>query len=317
MDTDFGSAHCDVVTVTLNPAIDQTLSIPNFTKGAVNRVSEVQSHAGGKGVNVAAVLADYGLRVAATGFLGKENSGSFESLFAEKKITDRFIRVAGVTRTGFKIVDPVRQQTTDINTPGIVPDSAGIAALQEMLGVLDARWFVLAGSVPPRVDPAIYRKLITALKANGAKVAVDTSGDALAAAIDAGPNMIKPNIYELENWAGRTLGRDEAVGVAREIIARGIELVVISMGDEGACFVTGTETLVARPPKVTVKSTVGAGDAMVAGVVAGRLAGMPLANCARLATAFAVDALGRVGAGLSNPEQIDQLMAAVEVTSIH
>ena len=111
----------DVVTVTLNPAIDRTVTIRNFTAGAVNRVEQERSIPGGKGVNVPTALADYGHQVAVTGFLGRENSAPFEDLFARKKIEDRFVRIAGRTRVGIKITDPALHQTADINFPGPPP----------------------------------------------------------------------------------------------------------------------------------------------------------------------------------------------------
>ena len=307
-------AGFDVVTVTLNPAIDQTLIVPNFTKAAVNRATEVRSNAGGKGVNVAVVLADRGLRVAATGLLGSGNSGPFETLFAEKRIEDRFVRIPGTTRTGIKLVDPTRQQTTDINTPGASVGTADTEALYAMLSGLRAPWFVLAGSLPPGTDAGLWRDLANELKARGAAVAVDTSGEALEAAIAAAPTVVKPNLYELEALTGRTLSGEQVVEAARDLTKRGVELAIVSMGAEGAWFVTREESVFAVPPHVAVKSTVGAGDAMVAGTVAARLAGLSLPDTARLATAFALDALGRIGAGLSAPEMIAALAERVSIS---
>src|SRR4051812_1333621 len=117
-----------VVTVTLNPAIDQTLTIPGFAAGRVNRVAESRSHAGGKGVNVACFLADLGVDVAATGFLGAENPGLFEAAFAAHGIADRFLRIPGSTRIGLKIVDD-HAETTDINFPGLAPTREDLAEL--------------------------------------------------------------------------------------------------------------------------------------------------------------------------------------------
>ena len=154
------SEKFQVVTVTLNPAIDRTVTISNFTAGAVNRVESVRSNPGGKGVNVASALADYGHHVGVTGFLGRANAGAFEELFGQKKISDHFIRIAGQTRIGIKITDPVRGETTDINFPGPAPSVAEVAMLQAQIAALDAEWFVVAGSVPPGVDPAIYRDII-------------------------------------------------------------------------------------------------------------------------------------------------------------
>ena len=304
----------DAVTITLNAAIDQTLSVPNFTKGAVNRAVHVQSTPGGKGVNVAAALADYGFHVTATGFLGAKNTSPFEALFAARGITDAFVRLPGQTRTGIKIVDSLRNQTTDINAPGISPTAVDLDRLRERLASLNSRWFVIAGSLPPGVDPAFYRELVTLGKEAGGKVAVDTSGEALLAAIEAKPNLIKPNIYELEALTGETLDGESAIKAAKALLQRGIELVTVSMGQEGACFVSTDGMVIARPPSAPVSSTVGAGDAMLAGIIAGHLRGMALQDTARLATAFAVDALGKIGPGLSSKEAVDGWRSRVTIS---
>lgn len=284
----------DAVTVTLNPAIDRTVTIANFAPGAVNRVEAFHNTPGGKGINVASALADAGHRVAASGFLGCENSRLFEALFAKKQIADQLIRITGETRVGIKIVDPATHQTTDINFPGNAPTPHEVAALHEQLAGLQAPWFVLGGSLPPGVAPALYRELVAALKARGIKVALDTSDEPLRLALEAAPTFIKPNIHELEALLGKPLANEQAVvQAARELVARGIELVVVSMGKQGACFVNAQRVVVARPPDIEVRSTVGAGDAMVAGILSAQLRGLPLEDCARLATAFSLDALTR------------------------
>ncbi|MDB6153453.1 MAG: 1-phosphofructokinase [Chthoniobacteraceae bacterium] len=288
------TAPFDVVTVTLNPAIDQTVTVSNFTAGIVNRVEQVRSNPGGKGVNVAVSLADAGHRVAVTGFFGKENCAAFESLFLEKGIRDYFVRILGETRIGIKISDPVLNQTTDINYPGPAPAATDLALLKERLDGVDCTWVTLGGSLPPGVDPAIYLHLIAALKGRGRKVLLDTSGEPLRLALDALPNIIKPNIHELEALLGHPLPtHDDVVDAARNLITKGIELIVVSMGKDGACFVSGKETVIAHPPDVDVLSTVGAGDAMVAGLVSARLRQLSLQESARLATAFSVAALTR------------------------
>jgi 1-phosphofructokinase family hexose kinase len=302
----------EVATVTLNPAIDRTVTIPNFTVGIVNRVEQIQSHPGGKGINVASALADHGHRVAATGFLGRANVGPFEDLFVEKKIADHFIRIAGQTRIGIKITDPVRTQTTDINFPGQSPTARDLDALQEKIATLEAGWFVLAGSIPPGVAQTIYRDLIAALRLRGKKVLLDASGASFPDAVAAAPNIIKPNMHEFQELVGRSLSDPRAVvEAAREIISRGIELVAVSMGKEGACFVTAGEAVVARPPDIIVQSTVGAGDAMVAGILSAHLQQLPLRECARLATAFSVDKLSRLGSGISSRVAVEKLMREV------
>jgi 1-phosphofructokinase len=305
----------DTVTVTLNPAIDRTVTIPNFTAGVVNRVETVRSNPGGKGVNVAASLADSGQRVAVTGFLGRENTASFEALFVEKQIADRFIRVAGQTRVGIKVVDPVLAQTTDINFPGPTATAADLETLTIQIAALDAECFVLAGSLPPGVEAKIYRDLITALRSRGRRVVLDASGEALRQGLEAQPHLFKPNIHELGELLGETLDSEIAVlNAARKLVARGIEMVVVSMGRDGACFVTASDAVVAKPPDVEVRSTVGAGDAMVAGIIAGQARKLSLADCARLATAFSVHALTRASDATNSSDAINALLPQVSIS---
>lgn len=307
----------EVLTVTLNPAIDQTVQISNFAANTVNRVEQTQRNAGGKGVNVAVTLADAGHSVATTGFLGRENSAVFEEVFSQKRIVDRFVRIDGATRVGIKISDPVTQQTTDINFPGLAPAPADHESLLAQLEVVSASWAVLAGSLPPGVDPAIYRELARALKARGCRVLLDTSGEPLRYALEAAPQIIKPNIHELETLLGTTLPDSAAViAAARDLLGRGVELVAVSMGKDGALLVSANSVVQARPPAVTVQSTVGAGDAMVAGIVAAQLRNLPLEAAARLATAFSVDKISHIGAGISGPEAIQALMEQVEVEEL-
>lgn len=287
----------EVVTVTPNPAVDWTVTVPGFAAGSVNRVAGQRSTAGGKGVNVAAALAGSGHRVAATGFLGRGNTAPFDALFARTGIADHFVRVAGDTRVGIKIVDPATRQTTDVNFPGEPRSADDVARLVDEVSRLageSAPWFVLAGSLPPGVEPTLYRDLVWKLKSAGSAVVLDTSGEALRLALGAAPAVVKPNVHELEALVGSTLpSADAIIAAVRPILAGGVELVVVSMGADGALFIRRGDAILATPPAVAVHSTVGAGDAMVAGIVASRLAGLTLSETARLATAFSVDAITR------------------------
>ena len=297
--TGTGGAPAEVVTVTPNPALDWTLSVPGFTAGAINRVEAQHTTPAGKGVNVAAVLAGAGHRVAVTGWLGSDNAAPFEAFFAAKGIEDRFVRVAGETRVGIKLTDPSGQRTTDVNFPGQAPSPAERAALMErVLGLASTAvrgapsWFVLAGSLPPGVDPGFYCELATLVTAVGAHVALDTSGEALRRAVKSEPHVLKPNVHELETLVGTPLSsRAAIVAAARGLLKGETELVVVSMGADGALFVERGRVAAAQPPRVVVRTTVGAGDAMVAGIVAGRLRRLELGDLARLASAFALGAV--------------------------
>jgi len=313
------STQTRIATLSLNPAIDQTARVPNFTAGRVNRVEWEQADAGGKGVNVASFLADAGLKATATGLLGSANTEPFVELFARKGILDRCLRLPGRTRVNVKITDPVLDQVTDINFPGLSPMPADLVRLIETIDALceDTDWFVLSGSVPAGVPSHVYADLVKRLRGLGKRVVLDTSGAPLAEATSSAPDIVKPNIDELAELVGRPLsGHTEVIAAARALIQGGVGLVAVSMGADGALFVEGGAVVLATPPTIEVKSTVGAGDAMVAGIVTGTLRGLDLAGRARLATGFSLGALGEVGPHLPSQEQISSLAERVQVTAL-
>jgi fructose-1-phosphate kinase PfkB-like protein len=156
------------------------------------------------------------------------------------------------------------------------------------------------------------------IKGKGRAVALDTSGEALRQALLAAPTLVKPNIDELQELVGGRLETQAAVvQAAQSWLAQGMGTVVVSMGAQGAIFVEADEVVLAQPPRVTVKSTVGAGDAMVSGTVAGKVRGLSLAECARLATAFSANAVSQVGSGLPSLEIIENFKSQVTVNPLN
>ncbi|MDR3514910.1 MAG: 1-phosphofructokinase [Azospirillaceae bacterium] len=307
-----------VVAVTLNAAVDQTLECPGFAAGTVNRVVRQTVTAGGKGINVAAFLADTA-PITAAGFLGRDNVAVFETLFQERGITDRCQRLDGASRVNIKVVDHSGGAVTDINLPGLAVTADALAQLiatVENLAV-DNHWFVLAGSVPAGVPETIYADLVTRLRARGAFVTVDASGAPLRHAIAARPSFIKPNVDELGDALGtRLTDRVAILDAARQLQRSGIDLVVVSLGADGAILVDEHQAVHAYPPRVPVASTVGAGDAMVAGVLMSRLAGEDLVTCARRATAVAAGKLAQVGPILPSRARIAELMESVRIEGL-
>ena len=310
----------EAVTVTLNPALDLTIHVDHLQLNAVNRGQGMQLDAGGKGVNVASCLADVGHTVAVTGFLGDANPTRFEELCSQKDITEAFIRIPGSTRTGIKIVDHAEQTTTDINMPGLTPPPTATSAL---ISVLDGwastcPWFVFSGSLPPGLPADTYATHIVRLRAQGRSVALDTSGAALAESVRAGPTIVKPNLHELQQLIGETLATlPEIERAARTLLDYDIALVVVSMGEEGALFVDATGSWQAIPPRVVAKSSVGAGDALVAGLVASHIRALDRPSSARLATAFAAGAVTRVGPHLPDPDVLKAYAQQVDVRPLH
>ena len=294
-----------ILTVTLNPAIDQTLEIANFAVGKVNRVLNSRQDAGGKGINVATLLGDLHVPVCVTGFLGSHNISIFEDHFQAHHLRDHFLRIAGETRTGWKIADTITHETTDINFKGlkVQPDEAELLLrTAEELSAVSA-WTVLSGSLPAGLDATYYRTLIRSIHERGGRVILDTSGPALRHALMAQPEIVKPNQAELEELLDRPVRSIEEARTAASLLLVGrTRMVVVSMGAEGALFVTREAVVHALPPRVEVKSTVGAGDAMVAGIVWAQLHRFDLEETASWATAFGAHAVTRLGAGIDLDE---------------
>ena len=312
-----------IITVTLNPAVDLTVTLDELVPGSVHRARDAQSSVGGKGINVAGCIADWGIPVVATGVLGRGNDATFSDFFKDKGIQDRFVRTAGDTRTTIKIVDLGRSSTTDINLPGLTFDGETYDLVFEVLSreVISGALVVLAGSLPLGLEDDVWAKMTADLNRRGARVLLDTSGAPLAKALDAPaanlPFAIKPNRLELETWLGRPV-TDVAdhVRVARQLIERGVRFVVMSRGGEGAIFVRDGGAVNAKLPVINAISTVGAGDAMVAGIATGLADNLGLEALARRAVAFATAKLGRVGPHLPAPDDVRSLARQVQVTSI-
>lgn len=251
------------------------------------------------------------------GLLGQDNATLFETLFEQKAIDDRFVRVGGDTRVNMKIVDDT--DTTDINMSGPVVGEADVARVERAVADFagEDTLIVLSGSLPPGCDTILYAEMVAALTARDARVLLDTSGAPLTHALraDVLPKIVKPNRRELAAWADTSLDTmADVVACATALHRRGVALVVVSMGGEGALFVSDEGALVAHLPAGPLASTVGAGDAMVAGLAAGIAEGAGLERIARLSTAFAVAKLGRPGPHLPDLATIDALAAQVTIS---
>ena len=319
------AASPQVVTVALNPALDQTIEVAGIKLGEVNRALRMQVDVGGKAVNVASCLSDFGVSTAVTGQIGRDNAALFEELFQRKKIANHCHYLDGLTRINSKLVDTVSGDTTDLNMPGpeLTPDSAR-DLLEQVWRRLDqlagqVQWVVLSGSLPPGMPADAYAAITRKAQAAGGSVVLDTSGAPLRAALAAGPKIVKPNRHELAELVGRPLDTLEAlIATGRELLVAspGPDWVVVSMGGDGALFLDREQALRALPARVNVSSTVGAGDAMVAGLVAARLEGLNLADTARLATAFAAAKLTRLGPHLPRPAEVRALAQQISVSPV-
>ncbi len=308
-----------IITVTLNPAIDHTVFLDELVPGTVHRATGSHRQAGGKGINVGTMLAIGGTNVAVSGFLGEANPSIFEKHFKDHRLMDAFVRVPGETRTGIKIVDTKSNDTTDLNLPGPAPTKAQCEKLFSRLLKLvqPGTWVVIAGSLPTGVEPNFLVELIHKLRDADAKIAVDSSGAALAAAVEAGIDLAKPNNHELAELLGADLSDFQSIlSAARELNRERVPNLIVSLGDEGALFLSNKAELMASAPPVKVISTVGAGDSLLAGYLQGRLLGETAPDCARRATVYAWSRLESLVSALPEPEILLKRLARVTVQPI-
>lgn len=307
-----------ILTLTMNPALDLTVQLGPLQVGQVNRSECMLTHAAGKGLNVAQVLADLGHTLTVAGFLGVDNQMPFESLFAKRHFVDEFVRVPGETRSNIKLAES-SGRITDLNGPGpevsVQAQQALAARVDQIASDFDA--VIVAGSLPRGVDAQWLKALLVMLNKKGLKVALDTSGEALRAGLEASPWLIKPNTEELADALDAPIISIAAQAEAAEALRqRGIEHVVISQGSEGVHWFSADVALQALPPKVTVASTVGAGDSLLAGMVHGLLSGHTPERTLRTATAIAAMAVTQIGFGITDTVQLKRLEGGVNVRAM-
>ena len=307
-----------VLCITLNPALDLAFSLDQLTLGAVNRPHRAQLEAAGKGVNVARVLAGLGHDVTVSGFLGADNDAPFALAFQHAALRDDFVRVAGETRINAKLAEQ-SGRVTDINGPGMPIAPADLERLMARLDALlqsatPPHAVVVAGSLPPGLTLEGFRDLLRQLNATGVPLWVDTSGDALSAAIDVRPSAVKPNELELAEWAGTPLDSISArTQAARRLHDSGVEHALISAGADGVLWVNAQGMWQATPPTVTATNTVCAGDTFVAGMLHGLLSGHEPEHTLRFATALSADAVRHVGVGNPHADDFDSLQQQTRV----
>lgn len=278
-----------IYTVTLNPALDKTVEIPGFALDRVNRITDMRTDPGGKGINVSKVISKLGGKTIATGILGGAAGKAILKALEEMGLESDFYFAEGETRTNLKVVDGENHTNTDINEPGLtVSEDLLNNLLNELLAKLGGEDIVvLSGSLPKGAPKNTYYTWVKACRETKAKVILDADGELLKAGLEAGPYLIKPNNHELSGLLGEKLETPkELERAARSLMDQyGIAKIVVSMGGEGALYVTGDATVYAEGLKVPVGSTVGAGDSVVAALAVAEEAGMSLEEAVRLSTA--------------------------------
>lgn len=309
-----------VGTVALNPCVDKTIFVDRLVPYGLNRATHTRLDPGGKGLNVARILTNFGVKAVLSGFIASRSSDFLTDWLSASGIECHLHKIDGDMRTNLKIVDESAGRTTEINEPGFgIPPhmlqrySDGLCRLMERMDMV-----VLSGRLPPGVPEDFYARCIHMAKRKGVRALLDADGGALAAGTGAAPYAVKPNLQELESLFGRTFSHVEDVAkAARRLVETGIEMVIVSMGENGAVVADRQGILKTGIWPVDVKSTVGAGDSMVGALVYGLRRGMPAAGIARLATAAGTIAASKEGTEFCTLSEALGAMDKVALTEIN
>lgn len=308
-----------IISVTPNPAVDQTVWLDGLELGRVNRTHESQLDPAGKGVNVSRMVHRLGWPTVAFGFLGGETGALVRNSLEAEGVQHHFVSVPGRTRISMTICEPGRWTSLFGGGPRVSPVHR--ARLDELVSfwLRAARVLVLAGSLPPGLPDDAYVRWIRAARERGVKVVLDATGAPLRLGLAAGVDLVKPNLAEAESLLGRPLPDlpSQLAGAAQIARLGGAgTTVVLSLGERGALCVRDREGLRAFPPHVPHHSTVGSGDSMVAGLAVALARGDPLAEGLRLGTAAGAATAMTPGTALGTREAVERLLPEVAVERI-
>jgi 1-phosphofructokinase len=293
-----------ILTLTANPSIDRTLAVERVERGRVIRTGAARVDAGGKGVNVSRVLVRNGYESLAVLPSGGAEGVQLEALLAAEKVGLLPVHVCGAVRANVSLVEP-DGTVTKLNEPGptLSEEEQEALAATTLAASRPGGWVALCGSLPPGVRPDFYARLIARLRARGAKVALDTSEVSLELGLPARPNLVKPNREELTAVTGRSLRTLRDVIEAAELVHdKGAEVVLVSLGADGAVLVNDAGATHGEAPVAVPRSAVGAGDALLAGFLA---SGGQGASSLRQALNWGAAATAQPGSGMPDPRDLD------------
>jgi 1-phosphofructokinase family hexose kinase len=311
-----------IITVTLNAAIDRTVAVPNFRLGNRHRAVESRTVAGGKGINVARALKLLGRPVITTGFAGGPTGNRLlEQLRTEAVLTD-FTRIAAETRINLAVIDPTSGEQTEINERGPAVSPEEVERFVSRLSYLadGAKLCVLAGTLPPGAGDDLYARLVKELTASDVPVVLDAEGGAMLAGLRAGAAIVTPNEREAEELVGQEFAdRDDLVQGLAELVRLGAGEAAITRPDGCVAVICeGSERrfLEVRTEPLEAVSTVGSGDAFLAGYVAARYDGKPSDECLAYGVACGAESTQHFGAGTVDRNQVERLLGEVHVQDL-
>lgn len=308
-----------IITITLNPSIDKTIIIDKLIPNGLNRVKSSRLDPGGKGINVARVLKSFGADVEVSGLIAGNQGKILKDYLKRDGIKNDFLDIDGETRVNLKIFDESANKTTEINETGFFVDEKTLSDFKNKFkeDVKETSIAVICGSIPPGVPSGFYAECIKIAKEAGVKTILDADGNALFEGLKAIPYAVKPNIHELEAFLGRSLfSIKDVVGAVHELIEKGIELVIVSMGPDGAVVADKNETYKVDSWDIKVKSATGAGDSMVGSLAYSITKNASLYDIAKITTAAGTITASKAGTELCTLEETMSSIGNVTVTKI-
>ncbi|OCX54013.1 phosphofructokinase [Mucilaginibacter sp. PPCGB 2223] len=308
-----------IVTITFNPALDKSTSIAELIPDKKLKCTRPVCEPGGGGINVARAIKKLGGEAIAVYPAGGEAGENITRLLTEETVSTLAIPIKNHTRENLVIADQTHQKQYLFDMPGPSVSKQELEqCLNAIAGIHDVAFMVVSGSLPPGVPPHVFETISSIARTKNAKLIVDTSGDALKDAIKAGVYLIKPNLTELALLAGKDKLNSASIGhAATEMIAYGkCEVIVVSLGGLGAILVTKDLEMSLTPPALATKSTVGAGDSMLAGIVLGLMKNTSLADAVRYGVACGSAATLRPGTELCTKKDADDLYSKIVIKNI-
>ena len=308
-----------IITVTLNPAVDQNLELERLIPGDTNRVLDSRIDPGGKGINVSRVLRELGRESLAAGLAPGSLGRFIEHSLLEQGILCDFVHTRGQTRTNLTVVDETAHETTLLSYRGPEVDPRHMQTLETRLRrfMSAGDWLVVAGSIPPPIEPEAYARLIQLGRQLGAHTVLDADAEALAAGLSGQPDLVKSNHHEAARLLDRSLEDDTSLReAAEEMRNAGAAMAIITAGSRGAVAVGEEGAWWSWPPKTEVVSAVGAGDALLAGLLMKLEEGAGMEEALRWGTAAGAAACLTQGTQLCRRDDFTQLLPDVRVEQI-
>lgn len=305
-----------IVTVTPNPVLDRTLTVSEIVLDEMTRALEVREDWGGKGFNVSRALQALGVPSVATGFIGGATGHKLLQGLQELGLATDATPIAGETRTNIVIADAEGRHYVKVNEAGPTVSDAEVAAFlaRATSRVKPGDIWALCGSLPPGVPANFYAQLVALLNSREAHAVLDTSGEPLRLALDAVPYMVKPNLPEAAAWLGKPLQTPgKAAKAVDNFLELGITLVALSLGAEGLLFASPETRVWARPPEVVARNPVGAGDALLAGLLYALTQDRPFPEVARWGVAAGTAAAVRAGVSVGTLAEVQALYPQVRL----